>query len=521
LVAYAAAAGTTADDGTGRNSPYTSALLSYLEQPLEIGLLFREVRARVLEATAGRQRPHEYASLLGEHYLRAAAGSDPRAVEAALGLDRPARRLVQQGLARAGYSPGPADGVFGPATRAAIRGWQTSRGATATGYLDAVGAASLGAPVPAAALAPVAAAAPANVSAPSDAVSAPATGNTTAELTRAETVFWESMRDSTSASDFEAYLARWPSGIYAPLATNRLTALREAASDPPVVDPPRTREPGDVFRDCPTCPEMAVIPAGTFLMGSDRRDDESYDNERPRHRVTVDGFALGVHEVTRDEYAAFVAATGRGSGDRCWALDADEGRWDWRSEASWRSPGYPQAGDHPVVCVNWEDAQAYVGWLSEETGEAYRLPSEAEWEYAARSGTTTRRHWGDDADDGCAYANGADRTAKRRFDNWTVADCTDGVVWTSPVGAYQPNAFGLHDALGNVWEWVEDCWHDDYDGAPRDGSAWTRGGDCGRRVLRGGSWVSYPRFLRSALRRRSDAENRSTTHGFRVARTLD
>ena len=511
LVAYAAAAGTTADDGAGRNSPYTAALLSYLEQPLEIGLLFREVRARVLEATDGRQRPHEYASLLGEHYLRAATGADPRAVEAGLGLDRAARRLAQQGLTRAGFSPGPADGVFGPATRAAIRGWQTSRGTTATGYLDAEGAAALGAPVPAAAL-PVVTSSPAAVSVPATAASVPA-----AELTRAETVFWESMRDSANASDFEAYLARWPSGIYAPLATNRLAALREAASAPPAVDPPRAREPGDVFRDCPTCPEMAVIPAGTFLMGSDRRDDESHDSERPRHRVTVGGFALGVHEVTRDEYAAFVAATGRGSGDRCYAFAAD----DQRVEASWRSPGYPQTGDHPAVCVNWEDAQAYVRWLSEETGEAYRLPSEAEWEYATRAGTTTRRYWGDDPDDGCAYANGADRTAKQRFDNWTVADCTDGVVWTSPVGAHEPNAFGLHDTLGNVWEWVEDCWHDDYDGAPRDGSAWTRGGDCGRRVLRGGSWVDYPRDLRSADRNWIVAEDRHAHSGFRVARTPD
>ena len=429
LVAYAAAAGTTADDGTGRNSPYTAALLSYLEQPLEIGLLFREVRARVLEATDGRQRPHEYASLLGEHYLRAATGLDPRAVESGLGLDRPARRLVQQGLAQVGFSPGPVDGVFGPATRAAIRGWQTSRGMTATGYLDAVSAASLGAPVPAAALAAVASS-PAVVSAPPAAASVPA-----AELTRAETVFWESMRDSANASDFEAYLGRWPSGIYAPLATSRLAALREAASAPPALDPPRGLEPGDVFRDCPSCPEMVVVPAGTFLMGSDRRDDESYDDEWPRHRVTVEGFALGVHEVTRDEYEAFVAATGRGSGDRCFAFDVDDKRFDWRSEASWRSPGYPQTGDHPAVCVHWEDAQAYVRWLSEETGEAYRLPSEAEWEYAARAGTTTRRHWGDDPDDGCTYANGADQDrSTRRVDNWTVADCTDGVVWTSPVG---------------------------------------------------------------------------------------
>ena len=509
LVAYAAAAGTTADDGAGRNSPYTSALLSYLEQPLEIGLLFREVRARVLEATEGRQRPHEYASLLGEHYLRAAVGSEPRAVEAGLGLDRSARRLVQEGLGRAGFSPGPADGVFGPATRAAIRGWQTSRGTTATGYLDAAGAAALGAPV-------AVAAAPAEVPAPEPRDPAPS-----AVLAQQENLFWQSIMNSANAGDFEAYLRRFPDGVYADLARNRAAAVAPPA-EPAAPDPPvDATAPGSVFRDCPTCPEMVVVPAGEFLMGSDRRDDESYDNERPRHRVTVEGFALGVHEVTRDGYAAFVAATGRGSGDRCAAFDDDNRRWEWRSEASWRSPGYPQAGDHPVVCVNWEDAQAYVRWLSSETGEAYRLPSEAEWEYAARAGTTTRRHWGDDPDDGCAYANGADRTFKARVDDWTVADCTDGVVWTSPVGAYQPNGFDLHDTLGNVWEWVEDCGHDDYDGAPRDGSAWTRGGDCGRRVLRGGSWLVDPRNLRSANRLRDDAWVRSVILGFRVARTLD
>ncbi len=510
LVAYAAAAGTTADDGTGRNSPYTSALLSYLEQPLEIGLLFREVRARVLEATEGRQRPHEYASLLGEHYLRAATSADPRAVEAGLELDRAGRRLVQQGLTRAGFSPGPADGVFGPATRAAIRGWQTSRGTTATGYLDATGAAVLGAPV-AVAAAPPAAPAP-----------EPRDPGPSTVLAQQENLFWQSIMNSTNAADFEAYLRRFPDGVYADLARNRAAAVapppEPAAPDPPPVD---ATSPGSVFRDCPTCPEMVVVPEGEFLMGSDRRDDESDDDERPRHRVTLGGFALGVHEVTRDEYEAFVAATGRGSGDRCAAFDAEDRRWEWRSEASWRSPGYPQAGDHPVVCVNWEDAQAYVRWLSAETGKSYRLPSEAEWEYAARAGTTTRRHWGDDSDDGCAYANGADRTFEGRFDDSTVADCTDGVVWTSPVGAYEPNAFGLHDTLGNVWEWVEDCWHDDYDGAPRDGSAWTRGGDCGRRVLRGGSWSFVPRVLRSANRFRLDAENRDSSFGFRVARTLD
>ncbi len=219
-----------------------------MEEPLEILTLFRRVRAGVLASTNGEQRPHEYQSLLDEHYLLDAPAldvpvrRDPERVEAALGLEPAVRRRIQQRLAAAGFSPGPADGVFGPATRAAIRGWQTSRGATATGYLDVAGAAALGAPVPSAAL-PTVATSPADVSAPLAAASVPA-----AELTRAEMLFWESMRDSPNASDFEAYLTRWPSGIYAPLATNRLAALREAASTPPAAGPrpvpPATPRPG-------------------------------------------------------------------------------------------------------------------------------------------------------------------------------------------------------------------------------------------------------------------------------------
>ena len=477
LVAYAAAAGTTADDGVGRNSPYTSALLSYLEQPLEIGLLFREVRARVLDATDGRQRPHEYASLLREHYLRAATGLDPRAVESGLRLDRAARRVIQEGLAVAGFSPGPADGVFGPATRAAIRGWQTSRGATPTGYLDAAGATALGAPVPAAALAAVASS-PAVVSAPPAAASVPA-----AELTRAETVFWESMRDSANALDFEAYLGRWPNGIYAPLATSRLAALREAASAPPAVDPPRALEPGDVFRDCPSCPEMVVVPAGRFRMGcvSGRN---CQDAEVPVHEVEVSAFALGVYEVTFEAYERFVQATRR---DR-------PNDWGWGR------------GGRPVINVSWEDATAYAAWLSEETGEEYRLPSESEWEYAARAGSTTRYTWGDDIGRNRANCDGC----RSRWDR------------TAPAGSFAANTWGLHDMHGNVWEWVEDCWHENYARAPRDGSAWTSGGNCGRRVVRGGSWSDDPRSLRSADRLGLDADFlRSGSIGFRVARTLD
>ncbi len=431
LVAYAAAAGTTAADGRGRNSPYTSALLTHLEQPLELSALFRRVRAQVLEATDGGQRPHEYASLVREHYLSRAPGS---------------------------AAPVAASGV-------------TVDGATAAARLQQ------------------------------------------------ETVFWETIRESTTASDFEAYLRQFPVGVYRALATTRLAALRKAASATTPVDPPRAREPGEVFRDCANCPEMVVVPAGTFLMGSDTQDA---GRARPRHRVTVDRFALGVHEVTRSEYEAFATATGRGAGVGCGGTQYGDRRYSVeRSEASWRSPGFAQSGDHPVVCVNWEEAQAYARWLSAETGQRYRLPSEAEWEYAARAGTRTRRYWGDDPDDGCAYNNGLDRTYKAYFDHNSGADCTDGAVWTSPVGAYEPNAFGLHDMLGNVSEWTEDCHHDDYEGAPRDGSAWTRGGECAQRELRGGGWGTHPSRVRTDSRGWTFASTRFNGFGFRVARTLD
>ena len=300
-----------------------------------------------------------------------------------------------------------------------------------------------------------------------------------------ETVFWESIEDSTNPADYEAYLETWPSGTFSSLARNRLAALRGGAPDPVP-----THADGDEFRDCPSCPELVAVPAGTFRMGSGPDDDEALDRERPRHRVRVGRFALGRYEVTRREYRAFAEATG-----------ADD---------SWRDPGFAQGDRHPVVNVSWRDAQAYVQWLSRETGERYRLPSEAEWEYAARGGTTTRRHWGDSSSSQCGYANG------------TVASCDDGAARTAPVGSYAPNAFGLSDVLGNVWEWTDDCWHENYAGEPPDdGRAWTRAGDCGRRVLRGGSWYNLPRSLRSAARPWNLAGTRDAFTGFRVARTLD
>ena len=251
----------------------------------------------------------------------------------------------------------------------------------------------------------------------------------------------------------------------------------------------------EVFRDCDGtwCPEMVVVPAGSFMMGSPSGEAGRYSNEGPMHEVTIEKpFAVGVFEVKFEEWEA----CRRGGG--C-SHNPDDKGWG--------------RGRHPVINVSWKDAQAYVRWLSREAGAEYRLPSESEWEYVARAGTTGPFHFGstistEQANYDGNYTYGSGR--KGRYRERTV-----------PVGGFPPNAFGLHDVHGNVWEWVEDCWHGNYRGAPSDGSAWTSGGDCSRRVLRGGSWIFEPQFLRSAYRGRYTSGARNVYLGFRVARTLN
>jgi formylglycine-generating enzyme required for sulfatase activity len=305
-------------------------------------------------------------------------------------------------------------------------------------------------------------------------------------------------------------------------ARDRLGELRRVAvvTPPPEPEPaPPSHRAGETFQDCANCPEMVVLPAGSFQMGSPSGEEGRDGDEGPLHRVSVEqAFAVGKHEVTRGQYAAFVRATGRGSGGGCYVYNGSE--WGAQSSRSWRDPGYSQNDREPVVCVNWNDAEAYVGWLSRETGHEYRLLAEAEWEYAARAGTRTARYWGASADQACGYANVHDRTSNREngFD-WEHHDCDDGYGQTAPVGSFAPNAFGLYDMLGNVWEWTQDCWHDNYSGAPTHSIAWQGSSDC-RRVLRGGSWGGNPRGVRAAYRYGDDTGDRNFNFGFRVARTL-
>ncbi|MBU0655169.1 MAG: SUMF1/EgtB/PvdO family nonheme iron enzyme [Gammaproteobacteria bacterium] len=270
-------------------------------------------------------------------------------------------------------------------------------------------------------------------------------------------------------------------------------------------------------------PEMVIVPGGTFTMGCDgARDDVEggcQNDEKPAHQVTLDAFKLAQTEVTVAQFRQFVEKTGykttaetEGS---CWSLD-EKNSWSDVKGNSWRQLGYQQTDNDPVACVSWNDANAYIDWLKKETGKPYRLPTEAEWEYAARGGKGGAYPWGQQGSAGCGYANMADQTAKEKFPNWLIADCNDGYIYTAPVGKFQPNGYGLYDMHGNVWEWVQDRWHDDYKGAPVDGGFW-ESGDSAARVLRGGSWSLTPRRVRSAYRFNSPPGPRSRTFGFRLA----
>ena len=266
-------------------------------------------------------------------------------------------------------------------------------------------------------------------------------------------------------------------------------------SSSPAVAPVSKRAVGEVFRDAlkggGEGPAMVVLPTGSFRMGSPSGETGRYDNEGPLHTVTISKLiAMGRYEVTFADYDRFVSATGRESPN-------DEG-WG--------------RGSRPVIHVSQEDAQAYAAWLSAQTGKSYRLPSESEWEYAARAGTRTRYSWGDSI--GCSQA---------RYGRSPLGgECSNSMDGTVPVGSFEPNGFGLYDMHGNVCEWVEDCGHDNYEGAPTDGSAWTSG--CGpdvRAVVRGGSWYYLPRDLRSAFRDWDSPSARYSSVGFRLVQDLN
>jgi formylglycine-generating enzyme required for sulfatase activity len=272
----------------------------------------------------------------------------------------------------------------------------------------------------------------------------------------------------------------------------------------------RAQKPKERFWECNGCPEMVVVPAGELVMGSPENEPERRAEEGPRHKVTVrERFAVSKGAITREQYEKFVDATGHAAGDKC--LGRKDGNWTAESGRSFRNPGFAQDNNHPAVCVSFDDAKTYLAWVSKQTGKPYRLLTEAEWEYVARAGTQSPFWWGSPISTDQANYNG----------NIIFPGGTKGEFRQKTVGAqtFKPNPWTLLIGAGNAAEWVEDCWNKSYQGAPADGSAWTKG-DCSRRVIRGGSWASDPSVLRSAARVSAQNGVRSSDVGFRVARSM-
>ena len=488
LIAYATDPGEVAADGTGRNSPFTAALLEHLDTPrLSINDLLTRVKRSVREHTSGRQHPWTHDSLSTIFYFQPdGAGSDTLVSGPAPGTPDPAAEMWKQireagdaGLVREFLASYPDSAYEGAARALLIR--RSRQPFTVT--TEPAGA--------------------------------------QVRILNIEERYRPGMELPVGDYRVEASLDGHETAVrtvrHASTPTLHRIVLRRSVV---------RRSAGERFRDCPGCPEMVVIPAGRFEMGCDSEDCD--DDEKPVHEVRIwNDFALGRYEVTVGEFRRFVEAAGyrtdaeKDGGRGCRTKEImDRNEWGWTPGRSWRNLEYALEDRQPVTCVSWNDAKAYVAWLTNETGAGYRLPSEAEWEYAVRVGTRTRYHFGDASERLCAYGNVADRTKLPNGNVWVnTAECEDGAVYPTAVGSYRPNAFGLYDMHGNVWEWVEDCWNGSYAGAPSDGVAWVSG-DCAKRVLRGGSWYDDPRNLRAAYRFRLTTGNRFNRNGFRVARTL-
>ncbi len=288
--------------------------------------------------------------------------------------------------------------------------------------------------------------------------------------------------------------------------------------------------PGASFKDCTDCPDMVVIPGGTFQMGSDRKEqmrDNELRPEGPIRTVTIaKPFAAGRFEVTNAQYAAFVEATGYSATNGCvtsggrYAVDG----------VTWRNPGIGSAvaDDEPVVCVDWHDAKAYTLWLAGHTGLPYRMLTEAEWEYSAKAGATTVWPWGDDETEICEHGNVFDESGLKDPRSKigtnaaaTAAECDDGFQTIAAVGQFKPNAFGLYDTIGNVWEWNEDCSLMLYTDEPVDGSAYQAEGVCDKRAVRSGSWRTRVSRHRPTFRGRDPTDLAYFMFGFRLARDLN
>jgi formylglycine-generating enzyme required for sulfatase activity/uncharacterized caspase-like protein len=562
LVAFAAKAGTTAQDGEGSNGPFTAALLKHIATPgLDLRLAFGRVRDDVLDATAGRQEPFIYHSLGGQTVSlvdtpATAMGASPpppsvanEAAQAWAAVKDTSSAAVLDDFIRR-Y----ADSIYGTLAKDRRENLTRREAATAVpATAEAVTPPSLqvddsrkveGGQKPDERREKVAAVAPP--------VAPAVPGAEVLNREPPEGTLLSGKRvlvdDGTCpkgqikelvGGDRKKGIDRTRRCIAAPSTVALLiiagpclggavtVSLSARCAGPLSAAQERSLKPKDIFKECDDCPEMVVVPPGSFTMGSTQSAGEQASNEAPDHQVTfARAFAVGRFHVTVDQFGAFVTATGYSGADVCSTIEG--GKREERPGRSWQNPGFAQVGSHPALCLSWNDAQAYVEWLKRKTGKSYRLLTEAEWEYAARGrtepGKYPRYSFGNDEKDLCRFGNGADQTtnssAAAGVRNWpATAPCKDGHAYTAPVGQFAANDFDLYDMQGNALQWTQDCYHDDYVGAPSNGSAWTSG-DCSRRMLRGGGWNDGPWYLRAARRGAQQLSYHGYGIGLRVARTI-
>ncbi|MCR9255836.1 MAG: SUMF1/EgtB/PvdO family nonheme iron enzyme [Alphaproteobacteria bacterium] len=561
LIAYATEPGNVAYDGDGANSPFTGALLDYIEQPgLEVRQMLTRVRASVLQETEGQQRPWDSSSLLTDFYFAGSAGNAPPPVPqvtAALPSKPAAPDNAERVLWNAVKDTGDAEyieryldrypnGFYRDEAKALIEEIRTpSLAKSALGSAAPSSASSGGGagPILLVALPQSGSAARAAVD-PGEVVKVwgpiggggegggwtlvigrgglsgfVPSGDVTAGLQRkvrpldgleADVDLWETVKDQGKAGA-DIYLVMMPQGTFSDEAARQGGTGSGGGGSAQLAAVTRSSAPapsGAPGRDCPHCPVLAPIPAGSFMMGSPPSERGRNADEGPRTRIRVPAPRdIGAHEVTVAEFSAFVEATGRAPGKGCYK--PAPGGLVLDPALSWRDPGFAQSPHHPVVCVSWEDAVAYADWLSAETGETYRLPSEAEWEYAARGGAESAYPWGDDAGRVCDHANGRGAEAG-------AGRCDDGFATTAPVGQFRANGYGLYDMAGNVWEWTLDCFTGGLENASLDGTGASGAAQCQARSVRGGAWINTAKSLRSANRHKMPQTRRLQTVGFRV-----
>ncbi len=583
LIHYATRPGSVAEDGSGTHGTYTAALLAQIgEQGVPIEQALKRVTIRVRDSTKGKQEPWMEGSLTGDFYFIVNGNPQISVQPAPANADAAAWQAADSSASEAAYQAYLAEypkGLYAAAARIKIAALRSTT----------VVAAAPAAP-PAAAPLPLLGPVPAglkdadgylwreaqakggrehfeaylqqfpkgrNATAARNALKTIAqreAAQKAEHLALAESSTWDAARQSHSEVAYKAFLQDFPRSRFAPQAQAALKTLQLAAATPPAPEAPsarapdeRQRPPGErealrvaALREL----SLARLSAAEFLMGAalDDLGDEGLPDEAalPQRNVRMAAFEIAYYEVTVGQFRKFADSSGylteaEGPGQPGCHVPTPGGQWVLQPGVHWRAPGYTQTDEHAVSCVSWNDAQAYLKWLN-GTGERYRLPSEAEWEFAARAGTTTPRPWSEvggfftriwdkaknagaeqPVSRACKNANVADESLRSQLDWPASFNCKDGYPFTVPGGYLGRNAFSLYDMLGNVAEWTQDCWHPNHVGAPREGGV-RPGGDCTRRVLRGGSWGSAPHTIRSAARMAQPASYRAADLGFRIAR---